>query len=215
MEKPDPYGEWVLFRSECGKDTDAFPVQDELLAAAREAWPHVLAHARRELSGRSVSLEKTALAAEVWEQVLRSVSRTLNRRRDHRPPISDLQSYLIGAFLHRFNRVLKKEQRYAERIELIASLHDLERLQGAVDAHWVSDLERTITVNQIVAHMDEWTRKVWKFRQFGNSWKEIARYLGQNEQQTIMKFRYGLEKTRQHMFDALRRQERKPPQQPD
>jgi DNA-directed RNA polymerase specialized sigma24 family protein len=213
MQKPDPYGEWVLFRSKRGTDTDPFPVQDELVAAAREAWPHVLAHARRELSDRSVSLEKTALAADVWEQVLRSVSMTLNRRRDHRPPISDLQSYLFGAFLHRFNRVLKREQRQAERIELIASLHDLERLEGAVDAEWVSDLERTITVNQIVAHMDDWTREVWKARQFGYSWKEIARHLGQNEQQTIMKFRYGLEKTRRHMFDGLRRQERKPPQQ--
>ena len=215
MQKPDPYGEWVLFRSERDKDRNPFPVQDELLAAAREAWPRALAHARRELSDRSLSLEKIATAAEVWEQVLGSVSRTLNRRRDHRPPISDLQSYLVGAFLHRFNRVLKREKTRVERDELIASLHDLERLQGAIDAQSVSDLERTITVNQIVAHMDDWTRKVWKIRQFGYSWKEIARYLGQNEQQTIMKFRYGLEKTRQHMFDALRRQERKPPQQPD
>ena len=213
MQKPDPYGEWVLFRSD-RNDKNSFPVQDELLAAAREAWPRVLAHARRELSDRSVSLEKIALAAEVWEQVLQSVSRTLNRRQDHLPAISDLQSYLIGAFLHRFNRILKREKARAERIELIASLHDLERLQTATHAEWVSDLERTITVNQIVAHMDEWTRKAWKARQFGYSWKEIARRLGQNEQQTIMKFRYGLEKTRQHLFDGSRRQEGKPPEQP-
>ena len=214
MQKPDPYGEWVLFRSENEKDRNPFPVQDELLAAAREAWPRVLAHTRRELSDRSVSLEKTALAADVWERVLRSVSRTLDRKGDRRPPISDLQSYLFGAFLHRFNRVLKREKRRVERIELIASLHDLERLQTATRAEWVSDLERTITVNQIVAHMDEWTRKAWKARQFGYSWKEIAHRLGQNEQQTIMKFRYGLEKTRRHLFDGSHRQEGKPPEQP-
>jgi hypothetical protein len=214
MQEPERYGDWVLSRSDRDKDRNPFPVQDELLAAAREAWPRALAHARRELSDRSVSLEKTAFAADVWEQVLRSVSRTLNRRQDHRPPISDLQSYLIGAFLHRFNRVLKRERTRVARIELVASLHDLERLEGAIDAQSVSDLERTITVNQIVAHMDDWTRKVWKNRQFGYSWKEIAGYLGQNEQQTIMRFRYGLEKTRQHMFDALRRKEKKPPQEP-
>jgi hypothetical protein len=212
MQNPDPYGEWVLFRSDL-KDKTSFPAQDELLAAAREAWPRVLAHARRELSDRSVSLEKIALAADVWEQVLRSVSRTLNRRQNHFPAISDLQSYLIGAFHHRFNRVLKREKARVERIELIASLHDLERLEGATDARYVSDLERTITVKQIVAHMDDWTRKVWKIRQLGYSWKEIARHLGQNEQQTIMRFRYGLEKTRQHMVDALRGRGKNPPQQ--
>jgi len=212
MQSPDPYGEWVLFRSD-RNDKNSFPVQDELLAAAREAWPHVLAHARRELSDRSVSLEKIALAAEVWEQVLQSVSRTLNRRQDHLPAISDLQSYLIGAFLHRFNRILKREKARAERTELIASLHDLERLEGAIDAQYVSDLDQAITVKQIVEHMDDWTRKVWKTRQFGYSWKEIARHLGQNEQQTIMRFRYGLEKTRQHMVDESRRKGKNPPQQ--
>jgi hypothetical protein len=48
MEKPDPYGEWVLFGTNQEPGEKPLSVDEELLAAAREAWPHVLAHARRE-----------------------------------------------------------------------------------------------------------------------------------------------------------------------
>ena len=211
MDKPDPYGEWAIFSSKQGKDAP-YPPDEELLAAARGAWPHVLAHAHRELDGKALGPDNTALAADVWEQVLRSVSRTLQRRRDHQPPISDLQSYLIGIFHHRFNRVLQKERRRGETIELVPSTLDLDRLAGARDTDWVSDLEREITVKEIVAQMDDWTKRVWKARQLGYSWKEIAKDLGQNEQQAKMRFRYGLEKTRDRVLNRLRPRNPRPPE---
>src|SRR5487761_461486 len=125
VQKPDPYSDWVILGSKHGHDKPSYPIDEELLAAAREAWPHVLAHARRELSDKDVGADKTALAAEVWERVLRSVSRTRQRRRDQAPPIADLQSYLMGVFHHRFNRVLKREQKRLETIELVSSTSDL------------------------------------------------------------------------------------------
>jgi RNA polymerase sigma factor (sigma-70 family) len=212
MQKPDPYGEWVILGSSQGKGDSPQPIDEELLAAAREAWPRVLAHARRELADKGLGPDKTTLAADVWEGVLRSVSRTFQRRRDDRTAVSDLQSYLIGIFHHRFNRVLKKERRRLDTIEFVPSTVELEKLAGARDTQWVSDLEGAITVKQVISHMDEWTRRVWSARQYGYSWKEISRRLGLSEQQTKMRFRRGLEKTRDRVFDLLGRRNPRPPE---
>ena len=76
--------------------------------------------------------------------MLRSVVKTRQRSRDHQPPISDLQSYLIGAFHHRFNRVLRNEHKRQETIELVASTVDLELIEGALDTEWAG---RTRTRN--------------------------------------------------------------------
>ena len=208
MQKPDPYSDWVILGSKHGEDKAPYPIDEELLGTALEAWPHVLAHARRELSDKDVGADKTALAAEVWERVLRSVSRTRQRRRDQTPPIADLQAYLIGVFHHRFNRVLKREQKRLETIELVSSTLDLERIESAQDTAWVSELERALTVKKIISHMDEWTRRVWGARQYGYSWKEISGRLGLSEQQAKMRFQRGLEKTRDRLTNLLR--ERKP-----
>jgi RNA polymerase sigma factor (sigma-70 family) len=202
MEKPDPYGEWVILG---GRPGSPDPPDDELLAAAREAWPHVLAHARRALSDKAVGPDRTALAAEVWERVLRSVSRTRQRSTDHRPPVADLVGYLIGAFHLRFNRVLRREQRRLDTFESLPSTLDLEKFESARDIQWVSQLEQAIAVKTVVAHMDEWTRRVWRTRQYGYSWKEIAERLGMSERHAKRKYRDGIEKTRQRMIELMRR----------
>lgn len=204
-EKPDPHGEWVLLRSNQRQGEDPEHLDGELLAAARQAWPCVLAHVRRELGTRRFDVDETALAADVWEGVLRSVWRTRQRRTDHRPPIADLESYLIGAFHHRFNRFLKREQRRIETIELVSSSVELEGYESARDDGWALEIERAITVKQIISHMDEWTRKVWSARQYGYSWKEIAGWSGTSEQRAKKRFEYGLEKTRERVVEVSRK----------
>ena len=205
MDKPDPYGDWVLFGTKEGHAGSAFAVDKELLAAAREAWPHVLAHVRGELFDKALGGERTALAADIWDQVLRSVAKTRQRNQNHRPPISNLESYLIGVFHHRFNRFLKREQRRAETVELVSSALDLERFEAAVDSDWAEQLERAIAVRQITDRMDGWTRKVWQARQYGFSWKEISGWLGVTEQQAKKKFEYKLEKIRESIVRILKR----------
>jgi len=157
------------------------------------------------LGGKELGPDRRALAAEVWERVLRSVGKTRQRNKDNRPPISDLQSYLIGVFHHRFNRLLKTEQRRAETIELVSSTLDLERFESVLDTEWAEELERAIAVRQIANRMDGWTKKVWQARQYGYSWKEISSWLGVTEPQAKMKFQYGLEKTRQSIVRLLKR----------
>ncbi|MHB8541207.1 MAG: sigma-70 RNA polymerase sigma factor region 4 domain-containing protein [Candidatus Acidiferrales bacterium] len=207
MDKPDPYGEWMLFGTQQGPGGAPLAIDEELLAAAREAWPHVLAHVRAELSDKELGSERTALAADVWERVLRSVAKTRQRNKDHRPAISDLESYVIGVFHHRFNRLLKKEQKRVRTIELVSSMLDLERFETAIDTKWAEQLERAIAVRQITDRMGGWTKKVWRARQYGYSWKEISRWLGVTEQQAKMKFQYNLEKIRQNIVRAMRRRD--------
>jgi len=87
-DKPDPYGEWVLLLgTRQVSDGPPLAIDGELLGAAREAWPHVLAHVRGELFDKESGPERTALAADIWDRVLRSVTKTRQRNSDRRPPI--------------------------------------------------------------------------------------------------------------------------------
>ena len=204
MAKTDPYGDWVLFPTKEGEAACSISSDEQLISAARKAWPKVLAHAQREFHERDLGPDSTSMAAQIWERVLRSVSKTRQRNATHRPSISDLESYLIGAFHHRFNRTLLREQKRLKTIELVSSNFDLERIESARDTTWVQELERAITVRQINERMDAWTRKVWQARQFGYSWKEIAGWTGTSEQAAKKKFEYGLEKTRQRLVRLLK-----------
>jgi len=205
MDKPDPYGEWVLLGTKQETGGPPLAIDEELLTAARAAWPRVLAHVRGELFDKELGPERTAMAADIWDRVLQSVAKTRQRNKDHRPPISDLESYLIGVFHHRFNRLLKQEQRRTETIELVSSVLDLERFEAVLDTEWAEQLERSIAVRQITDRMDAWTKKVWEARQYEYTWKEIASWLGITEQQAKMKFRYNLEKIRQNIVRLLKR----------
>jgi DNA-directed RNA polymerase specialized sigma24 family protein len=204
MSKPDPYGDWVLFPASEGESKNPSVADNELVLAAREVWPRVLAHAKKELNANSPGSENASMAAQVWEQMLRSVSKTRQRNTYPRQPIADLQSYLFLAFVHRFNRALLHEQRRQETIELVSSALDLERIESAQDAGWVEELERTIAIREITDRMDPRTKKIWQARQLGYSWKEISVWLGSTEDQARKKFDYGVEKTRLSIVRLLK-----------
>jgi len=200
MEKPDPYGEWVLHQNSDASDSTLQAVDQALVAAARAAWPRALAHAKRELRSKNSEAESEALAAEVWESVLKSVAKAIQRKRDKGSPIANLEGYLFAAFHHRFNRFLRSEQRRDDAVELVASSMEFDQIASAHDTRWASELETAIAVKEVIRHMDGWTRKIWQARQYGYSWKEISKWLGITEQQAKMKFRYGLGKTRQSLI---------------
>jgi RNA polymerase sigma factor (sigma-70 family) len=167
----------------------------ELIAVARRLWPGVQAHAYREQPGKSPD-DALAFASEVWEGVLRSVAKTIQRSNGRNWRIKNMEAYLFGAFHHRFNRALKKERRRLQTIQHLSSSHDLERLRQAHDSKVVHDLEQSIQLKEAVRNMDEWTRKVWAARQYGYSWKEIATQLSLTEHQVKLRFRYAIGKLR-------------------
>ncbi len=204
MERPDPYGEWVLQKVQQETSGNHAPIPEEVLAAARATWPRILIHATREFERQGSNLEAVALAADIWEAVLRSVARAFQRKREYASTIEDLESYLLTAFHHRFHRFLKAEQERHEIFQSVSGALDLDLLEAAQDAEWVLALERKIAVRQITDRMDGWTKKVWQARQYGYSWKEISTWLGITEHQAKMKFQYGLEKTRANILPSLK-----------
>jgi DNA-directed RNA polymerase specialized sigma24 family protein len=115
-----------------------------------------------------------------------------------------MESYLLTAFHHRFHRFLKTEQERREFFQSVSGPPNLDLLEAAQDAEWVSELERKIAVRQITNRMDGWTKKVWQARQYGYSWKEISTWLGVTEHQAKMKFQYGVEKTRANILRSLK-----------
>jgi hypothetical protein len=58
MEKPDPYGEWVLFGTKQEAGENPLPIDEDLLAAAREALTHVCTCAAQ--VGDKVRSDRTA-----------------------------------------------------------------------------------------------------------------------------------------------------------
>ncbi len=204
MEKADPYGEWVLHKIQRETVGNSVPLPEEVLTAARAAWPCVVVHAARELEREGSKRESEALAADIWEAVLRSVSKALQRKGEYRSSVGNFESYLLAAFRHRFHRFLKAEHERREVFQSVPEGLDLVVVERTQDGGWVEELERAITVRQINERMDPWTRKVWQARQYGYSWKEIALRLGVSESQAKMKFQYGLEKTRQSIVGLLK-----------
>jgi RNA polymerase sigma factor (sigma-70 family) len=185
--------EWVL-------SSFISPIHDrqdeirELIVVARTLWPRIQVHAHREQPEKN-SDEALSFAMEVWEGVLQSVAKTIQRPNRGNWRIKDKEAYIFGAFRHRFNRALRKERRRRELIQHLPS-NDLEHVRQAHDSQAVRDLEQSIQINEAVRKMDTWTRKVWAARQYGYSWREISTHLGLTESQAKLRFRYAINRLR-------------------
>jgi DNA-directed RNA polymerase specialized sigma24 family protein len=203
-EKPDSYGEWAIGRvqQEAEEDGSVFPA--EVITTARAVWPRVVAAVATELKREGSGRDSEALAAEIWEGVLRSVAKALQRKSTSSSGVRDFESYLLAAFHHRFHRFQKAERGRRDRFQLASASLDLGLVEGVRDTGWVFELERAITLRQITDRMDPWTKKAWEARQYGYSWKEIAAWSGLSEQAAKKKFEYGLEKTRQRLLRLLK-----------
>ena len=195
MPSDDAGPEWII--SSCLPKASADSSNpEELLLSARRVWPHVHAHAKREFGDRGNDPESLTLVAEVWEEVLQSVARTLHRLRTSCTKIANMDSYLIGAFRYRFKRARRRQRRREQTIQLVASAKELDILAKKQGLHASLDFERRILAKEILALMDIWLRRVWTARQYGYSWKEIGEYLGTGPQRTKMRFGYKLSRLR-------------------
>ena len=184
MPAPEPGPEWVLSGVNPRPDS---ATENELLKAARSAWPKALAHVRR-VQSQDPFDDEGILVTEVWEGVLQSVSGTLDRMNGRRGEIADLEAYLLGSFYHRLSRAIKKEQRREKTIHLVSSVQELEVLGTAshVEEH---DIEGTLHAQEILDRMDAWSRKVWVAREYGYTWKHIGRVLGIPGDSVMLRFR--------------------------
>ena len=184
MPAPEPGPEWVLSGAHPRLDP---ATESELSKAARSAWPKALAHVRQ-VQSRDPFDDDGILVAEVWESVLQSVSKTLDRMNGRRGEIKDLEAYLLGSFYHRFGRALQKEERREEMIHLVPSDLELEVLAKTSHAKQ-HDIENSARAREILDRMDKWTREVWVAREYGYSWKHIGRVLGLSGISVMLRFR--------------------------
>jgi DNA-directed RNA polymerase specialized sigma24 family protein len=192
LESPNLGPEWVI----AGPDDEAgsrSESHERLLDAARSAWPDVLSYARL-----ADVPDSECLATEVWEELLRSVLRTM-RRLGNLHHVTNLESYLIGAFRHRFQRALVKERQFRQKVLLTDSVEKLESLGRVADWKPVERLERELQVQQALKLMDPWTRRVWNYVKYGYSIKEIAKRLDLTEFQVEFRYRRRLTRLRDYL----------------
>jgi DNA-directed RNA polymerase specialized sigma24 family protein len=145
--------------------------------------------------------ENATLAAEVWEDVLQSIGRSLGQVRVSSAEIGDMDAYLMGAFRHRFNRIRRLQRKRERTILLVATAAELDALAAKRGLYAVIDFERWILAKEVFAVMDRWTRRVWTARQYGYSWNEIAGCLNKAEGSVKMRFKYRLTRLRVQLGD--------------
>jgi len=191
MPRGDPGPEWIISNYLPPASSDNSP-QDELILSARRVWPRLHSRANRELGVRRNDPENATLAAEVWEGVLASIAKSLHRMKTSWVEIANMDSYLIGAFRHRFSRACRRQLRREQTLQLVASAAELDVVAAKRGMRASVDFDRRVLVNEILALMDVWLRRVWTAREYGYSWREIAGYLDSSEHSTKMKFRYKL-----------------------
>jgi len=195
MPAPEPGPEWALSGAKPRLDP---ATESELSKAARSAWPKALAHVRQ-VQSRDPFDDDGILVAEVWESVLQSVSKTLDRMNGRRGEIKDLEAYLLGSFYHRLGRALKKEERREEMIHLVSSAQELELL-GKTSRGVQDDLEGKVHAREILDRMDEWSRRVWIAREYGYTWKQIGDVLGAPGDSVMLRFRRRMKILRERLF---------------
>ena len=189
MQLPDPGPEWVIAGPD-GEPWSRSKSHERLLDAARNAWPNALSYALREDFP-----DRICLATEIWEELLRSVLRTMRRLGDLQH-VTNMESYLLGGFRHRFQRELLRERRYRQNLLPTESVEQLEAIGRIQDWIPVERMERWLLVQQTVERMDPWTRRVWGYIKYGYSIKEIARHLDLTEYQVEFRYRRRLARLR-------------------
>jgi RNA polymerase sigma factor (sigma-70 family) len=171
---------------------------NELVAVARRLWPRIQAHAVKEQPQKSPD-EAITIASDVWESTLQSVGKTIVRSNGRGIQIRDLDAYLFGIFIHRFNRALRKERKRREMFQYFPSTRELELLRQAHDSRAARDIEQSAQAKEAVQNLDEWPRKVWIARKYGYSFPEIASFFGMSEAQVKLRFRYALARLREKL----------------
>jgi hypothetical protein len=170
-------------------DEEGAPIEAELLEAARCTWRRVLAYAQRQ--GQDASR-----TAEIFESVVRLLSKALRRRSGLGGEIRRPDEYLFRAFTRRFNRLLAKEP----KITYVGSTDALESLAGARDEDWVSTLENEVLLKETISYMNKRTRRMFFQRQCGYRWYEIAPRLGMTVNNAQVQFGCDLRKIQERIL---------------
>ena len=170
-------------------DEEGTQIQPELLEAASRTWKRVLAYAQAQ--GQDASR-----TADVFESVVRLLSKALRHRPALRTEIRRLDDYLFRAFMRKPNRVLAKEP----NLTYVGSTDVLEFITSARNEDWVSTLEDELLLKEAISYMNVRTRRMFFQRQCGYKWSEIALTLGITSNNAQVQFGGDLRKIRDRIL---------------
>jgi hypothetical protein len=133
------------------------PLPAEVITTARKVWLRIAAAVANEFKREGSGREAEALAAEIWEGVLRSVAKAQQRKGDSGSAIRNLEPYLLAAFHHRFHRLQKADRGRRDRFQPSSASLDLGLVESARDTGRVLELERNYpeTANRPDGPMDK------------------------------------------------------------
>ncbi len=179
---------WIQPHDKLGKPIDA-----EFLAVAQRSWKRVLTYAHQQgLDG--------AVAAEVLERAVQTLSSVMGRNPQLREQISNLDDYFFWVVAHRLKRRAAKEP----PVEYVGSIDELASLPGLTGPDWVEKCENELALKELSANMTAETRFILDLRAEGCSWNEIAKIFGVKRNTAQVKFLRGIEKARRGLMARLR-----------
>lgn len=162
------------------------PIERPVYEAAQALWPQV---------------ERTALQtlrdAATGQRLLMKACALVTRKRATAPEtIANLPAYLYRTWQRLLLAELEKENGHREldAAQLAAAPTDLTLS--------TAQLERRILLQQIIQHMDGWTRSVFEYLTLGFSYDEIAAQLGGNGHAIRMKYDRQLKALAQRLKQA-------------
>jgi RNA polymerase sigma factor (sigma-70 family) len=198
MLEQDQVARWVV-----GLKQEDLPDERtaKFLECSSAVWRFVLAHGRREATREGLTTDEgISLALEVWEETLRSVWKTWQQRPTWAWRIRNPEKYLIGAFRHRWNRHLKRKRLHDSILEF-REPQELAEMQceANMDEDSALRIYRGMQLEQAYQWMNPKIRHAIIASAYGFSWAEIAKKLGIDEQNLIMRVQYALRKVRDRL----------------
>lgn len=164
------------------------PIDPALIRAAEDVWPRayqMIRDALRDGSG----------AAEFLERVIHGIAEA--QRRGRLPELYSPRSFVLTRLYQR----LINEVRRNGRISYVGTLLDLEKVYGGREVkHGVVEaIYRDILIAQLMALMDEDSRRLMVLRLMEYRWSEIGRSLGLRTGTVRERFRTALKRLRERL----------------
>jgi DNA-directed RNA polymerase specialized sigma24 family protein len=151
------------------KFTDEFgEIDREVFDAAVALLPRVESYAQRTLGD-----------AAAGQRLLMKACASVTRRRQAGEDLANLTGYLYRTW----QRLLLAE---------LEKANGHRRLESALAAeaprHTTENLDRRILLQQVIQHMDDWTRRVFEYLALDYSYEQIAKEIGGNGHAIRMKY---------------------------
>jgi DNA-directed RNA polymerase specialized sigma24 family protein len=163
--------------------TDEFgEICPEVYQAAGELWPQ----AENFINSR---LHDSAAGMQLMFKAAAAVSR---KREEDPDRIRDIKAYLWTTFKHEINEAAKKENRY----------QPLEPEHQPKNGAYIQSeaLNDQILIEELMARMDSWTRKVFELRVLGYQYDDIGQMLEMRPHHLRSKFNKEIKKLSHKLF---------------